>query len=395
MFVFSYGAILCAPIGLILAVLALRPGRSSLNWCVAVSAIAYALYCFCYVWIYGASDKAVVWTFFYLSTTATTIILPATTLANLLIAGVPLRRAILWCLPFAACWIGLFLWPFFQKVVFVDFVPTPWGNTYIAPSDLTFYKIGYTVELAQKLLVWTILWRARSRTALKRMRRMLTLFVPLDIAATLLIAFVGTAAHAAGLPAVEGFTGLAGLGLIFFMMRRYQILRNRFEIDFRQTASLLKEGLIEIDATLRVTSANHAAQRLGVTPGHNLAERFSSPGAVRELWKRAVETRQSQEGTGRLDGDVQLTLSPAFNPFGDLVGGLAMVRRSERQIHTAAERFGLTPAEQEVLVLLLQGHDRKAIAGLRFIAEGTVKAHIHSIYAKTGAKNRVELMLRL
>jgi DNA-binding NarL/FixJ family response regulator len=68
---------------------------------------------------------------------------------------------------------------------------------------------------------------------------------------------------------------------------------------------------------------------------------------------------------------------------------------SNKRASAILDRYGITAGERGVLSLLLQGHDRKSIAARRFIAEGTVKTHIHSIYAKTGAKNRVELMILL
>ena len=56
----------------------------------------------------------------------------------------------------------------------------------------------------------------------------------------------------------------------------------------------------------------------------------------------------------------------------------------------AAERFGLSPRETEVLALLISGRTNKEISQALFVSLSTVKTHIASIFAKTGARNRLE-----
>lgn len=51
----------------------------------------------------------------------------------------------------------------------------------------------------------------------------------------------------------------------------------------------------------------------------------------------------------------------------------------------------LTPREQQIAAMLM--HSNKAIAGALNIAPNTVKVHITHVFAKTGARNRVELAL--
>lgn len=50
----------------------------------------------------------------------------------------------------------------------------------------------------------------------------------------------------------------------------------------------------------------------------------------------------------------------------------------------------LSPRQQQVAQLLLQGQSNKAIARKLGLSEGTVKAHVSAIYQIVGAKNRVE-----
>ena len=55
----------------------------------------------------------------------------------------------------------------------------------------------------------------------------------------------------------------------------------------------------------------------------------------------------------------------------------------------------LTPAEQRVSALLLQGLSNRAIAERLVISHRTVEYHISRALAKTGCVNRLELALRM
>jgi DNA-binding CsgD family transcriptional regulator/tetratricopeptide (TPR) repeat protein len=57
-----------------------------------------------------------------------------------------------------------------------------------------------------------------------------------------------------------------------------------------------------------------------------------------------------------------------------------------------AERLGLTAREAEIVRLVLEGKDGKAISEKLFISGHTVKNHIHHIYQKLGVKNRIQLV---
>lgn len=64
-------------------------------------------------------------------------------------------------------------------------------------------------------------------------------------------------------------------------------------------------------------------------------------------------------------------------------------------VQVAAERFGLTPREVEVLDVWSQGRAITYIESTLFISKSTVKTHLTHIYAKTGTANREELMVLL
>ncbi len=65
----------------------------------------------------------------------------------------------------------------------------------------------------------------------------------------------------------------------------------------------------------------------------------------------------------------------------------------EAQTQTLAERYALSDREQEVLAEVMTGSSNKIVARQLDITERTVKAHMSAILSKTGAHDRVELIL--
>lgn len=66
-----------------------------------------------------------------------------------------------------------------------------------------------------------------------------------------------------------------------------------------------------------------------------------------------------------------------------------LVRREARTREVTA---ALTPREIEVVGMVARGLSNKEIGSALFIAEGTVKIHLHNIYEKLGINRRVELV---
>src|SRR5512135_2714346 len=56
------------------------------------------------------------------------------------------------------------------------------------------------------------------------------------------------------------------------------------------------------------------------------------------------------------------------------------------------EKYGITDREAEIIRLLLEGKDNKAITEALFISDHTVKNHIHHVYQKLGISNRIQLV---
>ena len=56
------------------------------------------------------------------------------------------------------------------------------------------------------------------------------------------------------------------------------------------------------------------------------------------------------------------------------------------------QRWGLTPAEKDISVLILKGLGTSEISEIRSTKLGTVKLQVHKILQKAGASNRAEFM---
>lgn len=70
----------------------------------------------------------------------------------------------------------------------------------------------------------------------------------------------------------------------------------------------------------------------------------------------------------------------------------AMTKLVRREAKARELASLLTQREMEVARLVAQGRTNKEIAAALFIAEGTVKIHLHNIYEKTSVSRRAELV---
>jgi DNA-binding CsgD family transcriptional regulator len=56
------------------------------------------------------------------------------------------------------------------------------------------------------------------------------------------------------------------------------------------------------------------------------------------------------------------------------------------------ERYGITNRERDIISMIMQGYPNRIIGERLFISDRTVKNHISSIYRKTAAENKVQLL---
>jgi DNA-binding NarL/FixJ family response regulator len=73
------------------------------------------------------------------------------------------------------------------------------------------------------------------------------------------------------------------------------------------------------------------------------------------------------------------------------LGGRAIKRLLARHLAAAA---GLTAREEEIVRLAARGLRNRDIGDELHISEGTVKMHLHHVFAKLDCDNRVEMLLR-
>ncbi|WP_371362156.1 response regulator transcription factor [Sporomusa rhizae] len=80
------------------------------------------------------------------------------------------------------------------------------------------------------------------------------------------------------------------------------------------------------------------------------------------------------------------TLEPDVASGPDWAGG------SQQSIENISVQYCLTDRENEVLLLVYEGHSNSTIAGMLCISPFTVKRHINNIFRKLAVKTRMELM---
>ena len=84
-------------------------------------------------------------------------------------------------------------------------------------------------------------------------------------------------------------------------------------------------------------------------------------------------------------------VAPLTGAAGPKIGELVERYRSRNPLRHAAEKFGMSSRELEVLSLVLKGFGTPQIATALDIAESTAHDHIKRMMLKTRARNRVEL----
>lgn len=130
-------------------------------------------------------------------------------------------------------------------------------------------------------------------------------------------------------------------------------------------------------------------RRAGSSTQHMIAEGAIAVTALVGLaliWLHSIISLRGQ--IQRSEADLQRTREDAarwHRQATDLLAGLGAA------IDDQLERWGLTQSEKEVALLLLKGLSSKEIAGVRGVAEKTVRHQALAIYRKSGLGGRAEL----
>jgi DNA-binding CsgD family transcriptional regulator len=172
-------------------------------------------------------------------------------------------------------------------------------------------------------------------------------------------------------------------------------------------------GIILLGRTGQVVLMNRAASALVLERDGLLATRTGlraeQPAESSLLEKTIRQAALTSNGHGisaggtviisrRARPPLQIRVSPIRNsPIGsEAVAAIVFVTDPLQRLRPTNDvlrgRFGLTPAEGRVALLLSDGHAPRKIANMIGITDNTVRSQIKSIFSKTGVKRQGELI---
>ncbi len=128
--------------------------------------------------------------------------------------------------------------------------------------------------------------------------------------------------------------------------------------------------------------------RSGANPAHLLLEVFVMALAVAGIAGLWSQVRSGIRHAGQLRIDLAAARGEAERFRSEAREAL---RGLGEAIDDQFERWGLTPAEREVGLLLLKGLSHKEAAQVRNTTETTIRQQALAIYRKAGLRNRSEL----
>jgi PAS domain S-box-containing protein len=172
----------------------------------------------------------------------------------------------------------------------------------------------------------------------------------------------------------------------------------------KEIADFAAAGIVETDASGRLTYANNTARRLlGCAPGASFLDYVAE--TDRDRMRGDLSTGLAPGDRGfpiprliRADG----TTSPALIKVTAAAAGEERVRIAFLDFHPMAERvlrpddsffknYHISEREKEVIDEMLRGLSIREIADHLFISETTVKTHQQNIYGKMGINSKKEL----
>jgi DNA-binding CsgD family transcriptional regulator len=161
------------------------------------------------------------------------------------------------------------------------------------------------------------------------------------------------------------------------MPKRTALVAHPFPIVVEALATVaIAAGFSVTRAVDRVT----AARALAASPdlalvAASLGSEVSFAGSI-DTTLVPIADRQS-------DGAIALT-----EPMSGIVARIAALAGARTPLLP-----GLTPRERDVARLVTAGQRNRAIAATLGISEGTVKMHLHNVYAKLGLESRTQLAM--
>jgi DNA-binding CsgD family transcriptional regulator len=96
-----------------------------------------------------------------------------------------------------------------------------------------------------------------------------------------------------------------------------------------------------------------------------------------------------------VDATTAVRVLPARGALGDCAIVMIEPLNGRDYLRNAAERYALTPREQQVVKLIIEGRSTEEIAIQLGITRNTVSLYVKSALAKTGSSSRAALLGRL
>lgn len=371
--------------------------RSALNRAYAISTSFAAVWSLGEVFFYGSDSLQIIGIAYRVSAFGWTLFPPALLYFAFQVCGLPKRRFVRTVVlaPMSALSV-LFFGDLLRDRTFLRSVRfTSLGNVGI-PVVQSWFLLYFAMAYGTVLAFLALLLISRSRSSSQRYRRM---------ALILLVTYIGTwtlnILMNLFLPPVWRYSALSltlSDSATLILILRYRFLRLDYALAERDIISAMGDPVVLIDTDLQILKHNEAAERWGMDGkpqggAIDLLSLFDDPAPVRSAWERAVQERAKSiiEDTSVEGESYLLTVIPCFDRFGDLIGGTIVARRSNL-LDSAAVRYGITAREKQIAVKLMLGYSNPEIADHFAISVGTVKTHVHNIYRKTGAVNRVDLV---
>ncbi len=276
------------------------------------------------------------------------------------------------------------------------FHPSPWGNVGIASENRAWAYLDLSLRMAVFLFSIVAYLRARAASHSRRYRSIALYQVIGLVGMVVLQVFcIRVMWQLWGFPEPSVLVGMVAIGLDIYLIERYRFLSLDHPRIEREVLGAIGDAVILFDPQLAVIRANQNTQAvLGREPraflGQELPSLFAESESIRQSWRVAVTGKEVKSKCSLNEGEFVMTLSPLLDEFGDLIGGMAIIRKQD-SLDAAVAAYGITARERSIILMLMQGITSKEIAEALFIAPNTVKNHVANIYQKTGAGTRVEL----
>jgi DNA-binding CsgD family transcriptional regulator len=166
--------------------------------------------------------------------------------------------------------------------------------------------------------------------------------------------------------------------------------------DFTSEGRLLAGMLVAFVAVAMLAAVDLSTDlREGTTMGHVAAEGgvvlvglLGALVAARKLLRVLRRSREAEKVAQSLAQRLEATAADAVhwrNEARDLLAGLGAA------LDQQFDRWGLSPAEKEVGLLLLKGLSHKEVAAARSVTEATARQQARSLYKKAGLAGRHDL----